>query len=138
MLANLPCHSSVSNRDRVSCDTSLEPPRRAEENAVYRMSLALSKPEISRFQICLRYTFSAIHFFSRAKLHFVFLEYLRQNTSYARETFGTDRPRDPLPHDVDSDVTLRTVWGQGPPKIFSFFAFISKTRPRAMPSRTSF
>jgi len=64
MLANLPCHSSVSNRDRVSCDTSLEPPRRAEENAVYRMSLALSKPEISEFQFCIRYTLKVVHWYN--------------------------------------------------------------------------
>jgi len=47
---NLACHSWINNTDRGSLDISLEPARRAEENAVYRMSLALSKPEISGFQ----------------------------------------------------------------------------------------
>jgi len=44
---------------RGSINTSLETARRAEENAVYRMSLALSKPEILGFQICIRYTLKA-------------------------------------------------------------------------------
>ena len=49
----LACHSSVINTDMWSRDTSLEPPRRAEENAVNRTRLALSRPEISGFQICI-------------------------------------------------------------------------------------
>jgi len=47
---SLACHSSESS------NTSLEPPRRAEENAVNRTSLPLSKPDISGFQFCIRYT----------------------------------------------------------------------------------
>jgi len=50
---NLACHSSVNNTGRGSSDTSLERARRDEENAVYITSLALSKPEISGFQICI-------------------------------------------------------------------------------------
>jgi len=42
-----------------SSNTSLEPARRAEENAFYRTSLALSEPEISGFQFCIRYTLKA-------------------------------------------------------------------------------
>ena len=61
ILAHLACHSSVSNIYRGSCDTPLEPARRAEENAVNRMRLALSKPEISGFQFCIRYTLKAVH-----------------------------------------------------------------------------
>jgi len=44
-----------------SSNTSLEPARRAEENAFYRTSLALSNPEISGFQFCIRYTLKAVH-----------------------------------------------------------------------------
>ena len=44
-----------------SSNTSLEPARRAEENAFYRTSLALSKPEILGFQFCIRYTLKAVH-----------------------------------------------------------------------------
>jgi len=39
-----------------SSNTSLEQTCQAEENAFYRTSLALSKPEISGFQFCIRYT----------------------------------------------------------------------------------
>ena len=49
----LACHTSVIDTGRGSSNTSLEPARRAQENAVYMMSLALSIPEISGFQICI-------------------------------------------------------------------------------------
>ena len=46
---------------RGSSNTSLEPAHRAEENAFYRTSLALSNTEISGFQFCIRYTLKAVH-----------------------------------------------------------------------------
>jgi len=54
--------ASAAGRMR-SSNSSLEPARRAEKNAFYRTSLALSKPEISGFQFCIRYTLKlkAVH-----------------------------------------------------------------------------
>jgi len=55
-----------------SSNTSLEPARRAEENAFYRTSLALSKPEISGFQFCIRYTLKAGQLIRPWRCHCVF------------------------------------------------------------------
>ena len=55
---NMQAASAVGHRG--SSNTSLEPARRAENNAFYRTSLALSKPEISGFQFCIRYTLNAV------------------------------------------------------------------------------
>jgi len=49
---------TVGRRGRL---IELEPARRAEQRAFYRTSLALSKPEISGFKFCIRYTLKVVH-----------------------------------------------------------------------------
>jgi len=58
IIFNLAAASAAGRRG--SSNTSLEPARRAEENAFYRTSLALSKPKILGFQFCIRYTLKAV------------------------------------------------------------------------------